>query len=284
MAGSTDRYVNGDQQALGRKSHDEKEKETAAIQAGIRETRERMSDTVEQIGDRIDPSKLKEQAMHELHDATIGRVEDMAHQAVEQLSVARRSIAHTMSENPIPFTMVGIGMGWLIWNGMSNKSSASAHHADELDGNAVYGKAYDGGSMSYNDRDTGTRAKVGEIVDSVKETATNLTERTQEMAGTVSAKATEQARVQTRRVQREYQSNPLAIGAAALALGIVAGLALPATDKEAELVGAARDQVVDKATQVANDAKSKIGEVAGKVFEQAQATAKDAAHEAGLIA
>jgi ElaB/YqjD/DUF883 family membrane-anchored ribosome-binding protein len=285
MEATSNRSTGSDQQLAGRGTDDGSADETSAIQAGIRETRERLGDTVEQIGDRIDPSKLKAQAINEIHDATIGRVEDMAHQAVEQITNARRTVVRTVRENPLPLAMVGIGMGWLAWSSMSKKKSASSDgYADDRNGETAHGLGYNGGTMSYGEDGTSMGAKVGEIVDSVKHTATELTHRTQVVAEELGGMARDQARTQSRRMQSQYQSNPLVMGAAALALGLMAGLALPATEKEIEIVGDKRDQLMDKAKEVASDAKGKVEEVAGKVFDQAQTTVKDAAYQSGLMA
>jgi hypothetical protein len=88
----------------------------AVIRAEIHETRERMGETIEEIGERLNPNRLKEQVKDNIRDATIGRVENMATNAVERVNETRRTFTNTIRENPIPAAMVGIGLGWLIWN------------------------------------------------------------------------------------------------------------------------------------------------------------------------
>ena len=48
------------------------------------------------------------------------------------------------------------------------------------------------------------------------------------------------------------EHNPLAVGAVAMAVGAAVGLALPETRREQELMGDARDRVVDNAKSMAN--------------------------------
>src|SRR5688572_13317075 len=84
--------------------------ETRALRDDIRDTRERMSGTLDELGERLNPHRLKQQAKESIKDATIGRVTNMA-------SNARHGVADTIRENPIPAAMIGIGLGWLFFNG-----------------------------------------------------------------------------------------------------------------------------------------------------------------------
>lgn len=58
--------------------------------------------------------------------------------------------------------------------------------------------------------------------------------------------------------QRLVHDNPLAVGAAAVAVGAAVGLALPSTRIEHEYMGEASEKIVDKAQQVARDAMDKV--------------------------
>src|SRR3712207_6022224 len=88
----------------------------AVIRAEIHETRERLGETIEEIGERLNPNRLKEQVKENIRDATIGRVETMATNAVERVNETRRTFTNTIRENPIPAAMVGVGLAWLFWN------------------------------------------------------------------------------------------------------------------------------------------------------------------------
>ena len=76
--------------------------EVVTIRAEIAETRERLGDTIEEIGERLNPRNIKEQVKENIRDATIGRVENMAHSAVDRVNDTRRNITDTIKENPIP--------------------------------------------------------------------------------------------------------------------------------------------------------------------------------------
>jgi hypothetical protein len=53
--------------------------------------------------------------------------------------------------------------------------------------------------------------------------------------------------------ERWMRENPLAVGAAALAVGAAVGLSAPATDTENAWLGEARDGLVDRVQDVAKD-------------------------------
>ena len=73
---------------------------------------------------------------------------------------------------------------------------------------------------------------------------------------------------------RVMQQNPLGIGLAALSIGALIGFLFPATEPENKLMGATRDQLVDKAHDAAVDLRTKVGTIAGV----AQSAATDALH------
>lgn len=330
MPESTNEYMSQGEGTLGgdEQRGGDAEVETVEIRAEIRETRERMGDTLEQLGERLNPSHLKEQAKQDLRDATIGKVEHMTQNAVDRVDEARRTMMDTIRENPVPAIMAGVGLGWLFYNasregsggmrstsgrsGMSRNRPAYARgYAGEY-GSGLYGTSgygttgyagteYETGygygagtSAGSSGEEQGTlghaRERAGELADSAKETAGEMADRAQHMAGRVGDRAQHMAhdvaretRFQARRLEDQFYESPLAIGAATLALGVVAGLSIPETRKESQLMGGARDQLADKVRDVARETKDKAEHVADRVVDQAQSTAKQAAQQEGLI-
>lgn len=65
-------------------------------------------------------------ARHAVREATVGRVEHMVHDARETVTDAGSSVLDTIKANPIPAALVGLGLGWLIFSGRSNRSDAAA--------------------------------------------------------------------------------------------------------------------------------------------------------------
>ena len=321
MTGSFDRMESGNDREYGGSIGNGGEDETEIIAADIRITQERLGDTVEEIGERFNPTRLKEELKSDIRDATIGKVENMAQQTAEMVSDAQRTIMETIRENPVPFVIAGLGIGWMIVNATTRKRNQGSRMQSDGqdqwgDGSSSYGSSSYGsgrygerqgrgyGSLyenqqsdvydGYDDQDqSGTldrvRSKASDVMETVKDKTSQLADRTQRTVGNMEERAQDMAgrvadetRTQTRRLQGAYQDNPLVIGAAALALGLAAGLAIPATEKEAELVGETRDHLVDRVREAAEETKDKVEQVAERVMDQAGSTAKDAAREVGL--
>lgn len=175
----------------------------AAIRAEIDDTRARMSDTLDALGERLNPHVLKERAKETIREATIGRVEHMARNAADRVNETGRSIADTIRENPIPAAMAGIALGWLFWNG---RQSASVRNGGSRRYNSLRGyQGYEGyererplGEGEYNsDSEPGViervRERAGELASTVKEKAGELTDRVTDRAKDVAGKVSEKA-------------------------------------------------------------------------------------------
>jgi hypothetical protein len=114
---------------------------------------------------------------------------------------------------------------------------------------------------------------VGDAASSAKDAVLDAANSAKEaMAGAkervvdATASARERTRYQARQAQMGFwqsmEERPLAIGAAALALGVVAGLMAPSTRKEDELMGETRDRLMERAREVGEEALEKGKQVA----------------------
>ncbi|HEY9515792.1 MAG TPA: DUF3618 domain-containing protein [Gemmatimonadaceae bacterium] len=300
MAETTDEYAPHGEGTLGEEGRSAREADPEEIRAEIRETRERMGDNLEQLGERLNPSHLKEQVKQDIRDATIGKVENMAQKASDQMDEARQTIGEarntiteTVRENPIPAAMVGIGLGWLIYN--TRKQSSTGRLRSGWSSARARSGGYRGGyaGAPYETRPMSGTTPGGEsfgesgTIDRVRAQASELAEDAEGKAGEIAGLAQNVAtktRRQAHRAEDEFYENPLAVGAAALALGMAAGLTIPGTRKEQELMGEARDRLAHKVRDVAGETKDKVEHVAERVADQAKSTAKKAAREEGLTA
>ncbi len=146
----------------------------------------------------------------------------------------------------------------------------------------------DGDAAASSVRDT-----VGAVASNVSETAGSLASQVQETAGNVATQVQEtasqlvdQTQYGTERIEERFQQmlyqRPLAVGALTLALGTAVGLAVPETRREHELMGEARDNLLEKAQGAASQTMEKVQRVAGEVVDEAKSTAKEAAQHQGL--
>jgi len=127
-----------------------------------------------------------------------------------------------------------------------------------------------------------TQETVGNVVSQAQETASTVANQTQEAVGYIAGQAQYQAQRVEDRFQHALYENPLAVGAVALAIGTAVGFSLPQTQRENELLGEARDTLIDRAQEVAQDTLEKVQQVAGDVVDQAQTTVQEKAKERGL--
>jgi ElaB/YqjD/DUF883 family membrane-anchored ribosome-binding protein len=71
------------------------------------------------------------------------------------------------------------------------------------------------------------------------------------------------------------EERPLAVGAASLAIGLLAGLALPATRHEDELLGDTRDELLDSARAAGQEALDRSREVARDAVERVKESVRE---------
>ena len=95
------------------------------------------------------------------------------------------------------------------------------------------------------------------------------------MKQTISSRKESQARVQTRRIktnlQHQAEENPLAVAIGAAVVGLALGLLLPGTQREDDLMGPARDKLVDRAERTAERVKDAAVEAGREVKETVKA-------------
>ena len=86
---------------------------------------------------------------------------------------------------------------------------------------------------------------------------------------------TDQVKHQARRAGSVAQENPLGLAIGALAVGVLAGMLIPATRVEDEKLGQVSDDVVDRIKETGQDALERGKQVAQEAAQSAQETAKE---------
>ena len=158
-----------------------------------------------------------------------------------------------------------------------NTVSNLASSAQQTAGNLASSAQQTAGNLASSAQDT-----VGNLASTAQQTAGQVVDTVQDRAGQIVDTAQYQAQRLEDTVQRQLSQNPLAVGAVALALGAAVGLAIPQTEKEDQLMGEARDNLVEKAQEVASQTMEKVQQVAGEVTEGAKETVQQQAQQAGL--
>jgi hypothetical protein len=228
----------------------------------------------------------------------------------------------TVRQNPLPAALVGIGLGWLWMNRRSAPAHRAvrydarydARYGDERrgyystsyrpDGYAYSGGQQDGGMISQAAGRVGETAgnvastvgetasnaagavgeTVGNVAGTVGETVGNVASTVGETASNLVGGAQHGAQRAEDRFGRALQENPLAVGAVALAVGAAVGLALPQTQRENQLMGEARDTLVERAQEFAQETVEKVQHVATEAQQTMTETVKEEAKSQGLTA
>jgi ElaB/YqjD/DUF883 family membrane-anchored ribosome-binding protein len=254
-----------------------------------------MDETVSEMQRRLRPEHLRREARHAVRDT----FRDTAQNAGNRMF-------DTIKENPIPSIIAGLSVGWLVAKSTDSSDQRyyeGEYYADDYQrararhyGEPYYRERYrpagydEGlGYEEYEDYESESRSgsakeqaseaadqvreRAGEAADQARETA----RRSRETAQHYSRQAQRRARSATNRLGRWVENNPLAAGAATMALGAFAGLTLPGTRREDELMGEARDHTVRRAKSTAQEAAQRAQHVAKEAGKEAKETAKQEA-------
>jgi len=205
----------------------------------------------------------------------------------------------TIKRNPGPAALTALGVTWLVMNGRSNGSqphggqtvqsstgSKEAGIGDHVQSGVDQVKDTAGDMVSQvqggvstaadgigNVADTavqGAEAVVGGVADSVTSVASGV-------QSTVSS-AGSQVKQMPSRLRHMVEENPMRLGLVGVALGSAVALAVPETRRENEVLGEARDSIVERAQSTAQTTLQKVQHVA----EEAGNTVEKEAKYAGL--
>ncbi len=275
--------------------------ETAEIRSRIEQTRVDLGETIDALQEKLDPARIAEQvkdqikekateafdtAKNTVREATIGRAEKMVSSVSDAVSDATgragaavkdsgASVVQYIRDNPVPFALVGIGLGVLILNRRDTGQSSYDPYRSNRTGED---------QSSWSDRAqnlvSGVAEKARGAAGSASDALGNAADATRRQFQDTSHQAVESARAARGFFKNTLQENPMALGVAALAAGAIVGLTVPTTRVEGEYMGEARDRLIDQAKSVAQETAQKIQHVAAEAGNKA----KEAAHKEGLVA
>jgi ElaB/YqjD/DUF883 family membrane-anchored ribosome-binding protein len=255
-------------------STDDYDESKEQLRAEIEDTRADMSQTINEIQERLSPENVMDQVKEKVREATLGKVEramervgetigevteparEMIGRAGNTIKDTGRSAAGVVRKYPIPVALIGLGVGMLV---------ARAFRANGYD----YDETSRGSSRTRSQNVVGSQSQsryaMGEsrntttgTLNQVRGTANDLAHRSTEALNNLGSKAKDSASAIGNRFGQVMRENPLAIGAVAVAAGTAVGLVLPTTKFEHEYIGETGEKVVDKAQEVAREAIDKV--------------------------
>ncbi len=247
----TDRALSGPRETASRASTPlaARDSRTREIRAEIEQTREDLSETVNAIQDRLQPSALASNAVDSVKDAARERFRDIADTETVQYVRA----------NPMPTAMVGIGLAGLAWLafGRETHDTRSRDWDGRRDWRVRSGYEFE--------RD---RQLPGDQMDY------DLPARPRGTARGESRPLVEQTRQTARRAQstlrRTWDDNPFIFGAAAAVVGALVAASVPTTESENRLMGETRDNVVEGVQQAVKDKVQAVENAATNAVSQVQ--------------
>jgi hypothetical protein len=218
-------------------------------------------------------------------------------------------VVNMIQRNPIPAALAGVGIGWLLM-----RRSTGDHNGDQpyyyrpgqqptYPGN--YGYDTQGyGYQSYGNRGNwqqGTDSdsgRMGDMTGTVRETASDAVHRAQDVGsqatdqvsqfssmardhvGDLPHQAQDQFQHLRSTYQQKMQDHPLPMGIVAMGLGLAVGMLLPETEKENEVFGEKRDELMERAQDVAGQAVVNAQEAAQSAVQSAQSVVGEKVTEA----
>ncbi len=286
----TEDFLNDDPDNLNASSG----RSSREIRSEIDRTRADMDETFAALDSKLTPSQIGMELWHLFKGGS---------------SAGASKLWRIAREHPMPAAVIGLGLGWLL----VESSKGDSRDEDYGTYRAGYAGNYGSGRQSYvstgydydeydledeggrlsaakhkvQDVAESAREKVGEAVGTArekvgeaagwtKEHAHDLRYRAKGQAKALKGKAKYQARRAKTGLWQTLEENPLMVGAATLAVGVIAGLLIPETEKENELMGETRDHLFEEVKEAGQQTLEKGKHVAEAVADKVKEEARNA--------
>ncbi|WNM56596.1 hypothetical protein [Candidatus Nitrospira allomarina] len=195
---------------------------------------------------------------------------------------------NTLTQNPVPTVLIGLGLYWLFKDGAEPSHETTRRHRSDHNswGNSEIEFQPSVGEQVTEKIRTAKDTVQGQVSEwqdeashqahELKEEASRRAKEWKEGAGQkmeeVKGYLQEQGAVVRGEFNHLLDNNPLAVGAVMVALGTVVAAAIPASRKEDQLMGDSRDRVMkavkSSVVSTVDDVKHKAGQVAEKVLPE----------------
>ncbi len=267
----------------------EDHRSSAEIQADIRQTRGRMDATLDEIGNRLTARSLLNSALDWWDSPRDGNQGSAA--ARSAVKAAARQVRH----HPMPSLLIGSGIAWLISESMDHDDDrrltggydpdpARARFgpdATETKGPGMMDKAKEGAAGAVDtakDKLSDMSEGLHHQADHMNEWAHGTYDRSRSAAQKLKRDLKDGYHRSAVKIEDAVEEYPLAVGVAFAALGALAGLAIPRTRREDELLGDRSDHLFDAAKEKGSELLESGKAVGARVVE----TIKEEAAEQGL--
>ncbi|MDG4902130.1 DUF3618 domain-containing protein [Mesorhizobium sp. M1A.F.Ca.IN.022.07.1.1] len=264
------------------------DKSAAELEREAEATRARVVATAESIRGKMTPGQLFDEFTGIFSG---GAGSDMLHNLKAQVR-----------DNPLPLTVIGAGLAWLMLGSGASAATAAPGYAtrrgsDRHDGTSTAGT----GAMtsdtyaSVGDMASGAAGTVsgmassaaGTMSDMASSAAGSVSDLASGAAETLTNSATataDMATRATRSAQQLMEDQPLAVAAVGLAIGAAIGAMLPHTQLEDERLGGYREQLRERAEDALEKGVDQVKQVAAEAYQAASDEAGRQASSEGTLA
>lgn len=280
-------------------------RDTEAIRSDIDQTRRRMDDTMDALGNRLQGRHLVDEILGFFRgsganpDGVGQKLKDSAQGAVH-------SLVDSVKANPMPVLVIGAGLAWLIYE----KRKASDFSVDDdlaasasdpsfsaspkvtydpdayVDRPLVYPTPVSGVGDEMLDFQEGiadkassvtgqAKEKLGEVADKARHGLETVRQRAGEVGVLAKEKTREVYEKSRERVVTTANQHPLELGLACLAVGLIAGLAMPTPDRVNRLAGAKMDRIRQRTKEAGSEILQKGRRVARAATEAGRHEAQE---------
>ena len=231
-------------------AQDDPERRTQEIRAEIQQTRADLSETVNAIQDRMRPGTIASNAADRMKQAARERARD----------VAESDSIQYVRDNPVPTAMIAVGIAGVAWLATRNERSRrqSTRWRSHSTGEWRTSPYYAGDDYYRNDEESWNET-----------TTPRRRERPERGQFALPGSVPNQLR-------RRWNNSPLLIGAAVALAGAVVGLTVPETERENELMGETRDNMIDTVQETVRTKVNQVQQAASNAATMVQDAAKTA--------
>lgn len=283
------------------------ELQSDSLRSDIDHTRERMDNTIDQLGNRLGGRHLVDELIGFFRGRnSAGTGSQVGERISHAAETAVHSVVDTVKAHPIPTVMIGAGIAWLIYetrNGKSRRTTDALMEETDYTGYTEYSaggyEAADYGT-DLQEETGGIRSKASEVTAQAKAKLGELGEKTRQQVSRVQESGREKlqsakerighfasdAQARSReaydrareRVVSTADQHPLELGLGCLAAGLIIGLMLPTPQVVNRRLGPTVDRLKDRT----RDAGSELLEKGKRVVQAATNAAKVEAKTQGL--
>ncbi|MGI8740785.1 MAG: DUF3618 domain-containing protein [Gammaproteobacteria bacterium] len=254
------------------------------IEVELDRTRGELSQTLDALQEKLSPGPMFDEALNYFRNSGGGEFAS--------------NFKHSITQNPVPVTLVGVGLAWLALAGRGGGSSSDPFDASGYDDpyhphaeypqdrpvaeaeglEGVSGRTAFGDDVAPGMEPIGTDpdqpGRMRRMASGGRERMRGVTRGARQGISGAGAMGRRQAARAKSGFEYMLHEQPLVLGAIGVALGAALAAGLPGTRREDELMGGTRDQFMDKAQEKGKEQLGKAKQAAKSAGDAAKKEAR----------